>query len=144
MRQHIPTSVRGLLVALVALVALGATGVSSHAHGSAGSVDESGQPVRDVGADPTTDHFQRRIDLPLPFLAGTGALETLFETGRQVSIRTSARTDTVNLDDDADPRPAGLSQLRIRLATREYLARARSLAFARHGSLHGFSTPPPV
>jgi len=141
MRRYILTSVRGLLIALVAL---SATGVSSYVHGSVGTVDEAGQPGRDVASDPGADHFERRIDLPLPFLAATGALETLFETGRQVSVRTGARTDATDLDDQSDRRPAGLSQLRVRMATQEFLARARAFAFARHGSLHGFSTPPPV
>ena len=158
---------RGLLLALVALVA---TGVSWHAHASvvretvhaalssdvytsasfavAAVGPTSAAPAAadddDAPADRVApDLLGRRIERPLPFLAGQGALESLLEINPRVNGRSSER---INGSDEtgSDARPARLSQLRVRLATWQHAGFARLLARASQGALHQFSTAPPA
>src|SRR5690606_41943504 len=41
---------------------------------------------------PPHDHIDRRIEQPLPFLAGNGPLETILEINSRVSTRTARRS----------------------------------------------------
>ena len=166
MRRGTSTIMRGLLLALVALLA---TGESWHAHASvvretvgaalpSNAYTSAGVAVKGVGAadaaagveddDTPADHvtqdlISRRIERPLPFLAGQGALESLLEINPRVNVRSSER---INGSDEtgSDARPARLSQLRVRLATWQHAAFARLLARASQGALHQFSTAPPA
>lgn len=155
---------------LLALVALTATGGSWHAHASvvreatgfahssnayaspavavaaAGTAQDAPTGVEpdDAPADHVTpDLLGRRIERPLPFLAGQGAIESLLEINPRVTVRTSGRSDGSD-ETDTSTRPARLSQLRVRLATWQHSSFARLLARASQGALQQFSTAPPA
>ncbi len=161
MRRELAAAVRGTILALVAITAMGE---SWHAHASV--VHGTADPARVPGVDASTaiavaggiaqeaapadvpaeraapDLLDRRIERPLPFLAGQGTLESLLEISPRVSVRSNERVDGTG--DDSDTHPGRLSQLRVRLATWQHAAIARALACACQGALHQFSTPPPV
>lgn len=155
---------------LLALVALTATGGSWHAHasvvhetvgvahsskayaGAAVAVAAAGAaqdaPTEVEPGDAPADHVApdllgRRIERPLPFLAGQGAIESLLEINPRVTVRTSGRSDGSD-ETDTSTRPARLSQLRVRLATWQHSSFARLLARASQGALQQFSTAPPA
>jgi hypothetical protein len=139
MRRIASTALRGLLLSLVALTA---TGAQSHAqppeHDQAVAQQESA-----VAKPPSPDGLERSIERPLPFLAGQGALEALLEINPRVNLRSTGRTgDTI--EDGSDASAACLSQLRARLAVWQQATAGRACAFAVRGTLHSFSTPPPV
>lgn len=137
MRRVNAIALRGLLLALVAVCA---TGGRSHARTVPGPDDTTATAPADA---PPHDHIDRRIEQPLPFLAGNDPLETILEINSRVSTRTARRSSPV-VDDGSDGRPATLSRLRLRLASWRRASAEPPVAFASNGSLHSFSTPPPV
>ncbi len=145
MHRIILKSVRGLLVALVALAA---TGDASYAHATRPDITPplAGDAFLPdaVAQEGAAERLERRVERPLPFLAGSGAVESLLEINPRVNVRPGGRTADLDLDDGAHSRPATLTRLRVHLATRRHAAIVRRLAFASHGTLHTFSTPPPV
>ena len=124
---------------LFALVSLSAAGVHAYAPAAAAHRITQGDVAAERIAAGLSD---RRLEQPLPFLAGQGALESLPDLSPRVNVRSSTRLD--GPADDAGSRPANLSQLRVRIAAWRHAAVARSLALASQGIIHQFSTPPPV